>query len=38
MVDVGVGDDDLFNGEVMAVEDGLDTRDVVAWIDDDGFV
>ena len=37
MVDVGVGDDDLFDGEVVAVEDGLDAGDVVAGVDDDGF-
>ncbi len=37
VVDVGVGDDDLLDGEVVAVEDGRDAGDVVAGIDDDGF-
>ena len=42
VVDVGVGDDDLADGEVVLVEDAEDARDVVAGIDDDrlegGFV
>ncbi len=37
VVDVGVGDDDLLDGEVMAIEDGLDAGDVVTGVDDDGF-
>ena len=28
---------DLLDGEVMTVQDRHDLRDVVAWIDDDGF-
>jgi hypothetical protein len=37
VVDVGVGDDDLLDGEVVFVEDGDDARDLVAGVDDDGF-
>jgi hypothetical protein len=38
VVDVGVGDDDLFDGEVVFSEEGEDAGDVVAGIDDDGFM
>jgi len=37
VVDVGVGDDDLFEGELVAGEGGDDAGDVVAGIDDDGL-
>ncbi len=37
MVDVGVGDDDLLDGEVMLAQQGDDTRDLVTGGDDDGF-
>jgi hypothetical protein len=37
VVDVGVGDDDLLDGEVVLCEEGHNAGDVVAWIDDDGF-
>jgi hypothetical protein len=37
VVDVGVGDDDLLDGEVVLVEDGDDAGDLVAGVDDDGF-
>ena len=37
VVDVGVGDDDLLYGEVVAVEDGLDAGDVVTGVDNYGF-
>jgi len=36
VVDVGVGDDDAARGEVVFVESGEDTGDVVAGINDDG--
>ena len=38
VVDVGVGDEDLLDGEVVFGEEGQDAGDVVAGIDDDGFV
>lgn len=37
VIDVGVGDDDLFDGEVMAGKDGEDAGDIVAWVYDDGL-
>jgi len=37
VVDVGVGDDDLLDGEGVPGEEGEDAGDVVAGIDDDGF-
>jgi len=37
MVDVGVGDDDLLDGEPVFGEEGEDAGDVVAGVDDDGF-
>ncbi len=37
VVDVGVGDDDLLDGEIVSGEQGHDAGDVVAGIDDDGF-
>ena len=37
VVDVGVGDDDLLDGEVVLVEDAEDGRDVVAGVDNDGL-
>ena len=37
VVDVGVGDEDLLDGEVVLGEEGDDAGDVVAGIDDDGF-
>ena len=37
VVDVGVGDHDLLDGEAMFPEQGEDTGDVVAGVDDDGF-
>ena len=37
VVDVGVGDEDLLDGELVALQDGHDARDVIAGIDDDGF-
>jgi hypothetical protein len=37
VVDMGVGDDDLLEGEFVAGEDGKDLRDVVAGVDDHGF-
>ena len=37
VVDVGVGDDDLLDGEVVLREFGDDAADVVAGIDDDGL-
>jgi hypothetical protein len=37
VVDVGVGDDDLLDGEVVLGEEGEDVGDVVAGIDDDGL-
>ena len=37
VVDVGVGDDDLFDGEVMAGKDGEDAGDIVAGVYDDGL-
>ena len=38
VVDVGVGDDDFFDGEAVGGEDGDDARNVVAWVNDNGFV
>lgn len=38
VVDVGVGDDDLLEAELVLFEELHDPRDVVAGIDDDGFV
>ena len=38
VVDVGVGDDDLFDGEAVGGEDGHNAGDVIAGVDDDGFV
>jgi hypothetical protein len=38
VVDVGVGDDDHFDGEAMPGDDGHDAGDVIARVDDDGFV
>ena len=38
VVDVGVSDDDLLDGEVVFGEEGHDAGDVVAGIDDNGFV
>jgi len=38
VVDVGVGDDDLLDDEVVFGEEGHDSGDVVAGVDDDGFV
>ena len=38
VVDVGVCDDDLLEGELVACEGGDDAGDVVAGIDDDGLV
>jgi hypothetical protein len=37
VVDMGVGDDDLLDGEVVFGEEGEDAGDVVAGVDDDGF-
>jgi hypothetical protein len=37
VVDVGVGDDDLLDGEGVPGEQGEDAGDVVAGVDDDGF-
>jgi len=37
VVDVGVGNDDLLDGEGVPGEEGEDAGDVVAGIDDDGF-
>ena len=37
MVDVGVGDDDLLDGEAVLLERADDAGDLVAWVDDDGF-
>ena len=37
VVDVGVGDDDLLDGEVVFGEEGEDAGDVVAGVDDDGL-
>ena len=37
MVDVGVGDDDLLDGELVLCEQGNDAGDVVAGIDDEGL-
>ncbi len=37
VVDVGVGDDDLLDGEVVFGQEGQDAGDVVAGIDDDGL-
>ena len=37
VVDVGVGDDDLLDGERVSGEEGEDAGDVVAGVDDDGF-
>jgi len=38
VVNVRVGDDDLFDGEVMPGEDGEDAVNFVAGVDHDGFV
>jgi hypothetical protein len=38
MVDVGVGDDDLLDGEGVPLECGDDAGDVVARVDDDGLM
>ncbi len=38
VVDVRVGDDDFFDGEAVGGEDGDDARNVVAWVNDNGFV
>ena len=37
VVDVGVGDEDLLDRELVALKDGQDARDIIAGIDDDGF-
>ena len=37
MVDVGVGDEDLLEGETEGGEAAMDAADFVAGIDDDGF-
>ena len=37
VIDVGVGDDDLLDGEVVFGQEGQDAGDVVAGIDDDGL-
>jgi hypothetical protein len=37
VVDVGVGDDDFFDGEAVGGEDGDDVRNVIAWVNYDGF-
>jgi len=37
VVDVGMGDDDLLDGEVVFGEEGEDAGDVVAGVYDDGF-
>ena len=37
MVDVGVGDEDLRDAEIVALKDGEDTGDVVAGVNDDGL-
>src|SRR5260370_40503585 len=38
VVDVGVGDDDLLDLQIVFVDDSLDVFDVVAGVDDHGFV
>ena len=38
VVDVGVGDEDLLDDKVVLGEEGEDEGDVVAGVDDDGFV
>ena len=38
VIDMRVGDEDLLDGEFVAGKDGEDAGDVVAGIDDDGFV
>ena len=38
VVDVGVGDDDLFDREVVGGKDGHDAGNVVTGVDDDGLV
>src|ERR1700733_11931843 len=38
VVYVGVGDDDLFDGESVGGEEGHDARNVIAWVNYDGFV
>ena len=38
VVYVGVGDNDFFDGEAVGGEDGHDARNVVAWVNYDGFV
>ena len=37
VVDVGVGDEDLLDRQVVFCEEGQDSGDVVAGVDDDGF-
>lgn len=37
VVDVGMGDDDLFDGELVLRQEGYDAGYVVAWVDDDGL-
>jgi hypothetical protein len=37
VIDVGVGDDDLLDGEIVFGEQGEDAGNVVTGIDDDGF-
>jgi len=37
VIDVGVGDDDLLDGQGVLGEQGEDAGYVVAWVDDDGF-
>ena len=37
VVDVGMGDDDLLDGEGMFGEEGYDAGDLVSGVDDDGF-
>jgi hypothetical protein len=38
MVDVGMGDDNLAQGEAMLLQPGENFRNVVSGIDNDGFV
>jgi hypothetical protein len=38
VVDVGVGDDDLFDLQVVFAKQGLDVFDIIAGVDDHGFV
>ena len=37
VIDVRVGDEDLLDGEIVALEEGEDARNLVAGIDDDGL-